>query len=135
VFAGAFIFNIPSNNQPFTKTGGCMSSTSYTTFAVWPHQHKLGTHQKVTVTRGGNATVLHDDAYSFNEQNYYAQTPMFDIQQGDKIDVACTWVNNTGNTVMFGESSNDEMCFAGFYRFPAQNEGIAKCTDTNGIGF
>jgi hypothetical protein len=139
VFAGKILFSIPSNDQDFTTIGGCTVSTGFTTFAVWPHQHQLGTHQKISVIRGTGqsavTTVLHDGAYSFSEQNYYLQDPMFEVQAGDKIEVACTWRNNTGRSVGFGESSEEEMCFGGFYRFPALNEGIAKCTDTGGLGF
>jgi hypothetical protein len=139
VFAGGFLFQIPANNPSFTYSAGCdipASSPGFTTFAVWPHQHQLGTHQKITVTRAGTDHVLHDGAYSFNEQNYYLPIPMFDVQANDRIRVACTWDNSGNNSmVFFGESSTEEMCFGGFYRFPALNEGIAECTDTGGAGF
>ena len=138
VFAGAFIFNIQPG-QTLDKTGGCTSTTAFNIFATWPHQHQLGTHHKFTVTRGtgGNAvtTTLHDDAYAFTEQNYYLAEPEFAVMPGDKLETTCTWKNTTNATVGWGESSNDEMCFTGLYRYPAQNEGIAKCTDTNGVGF
>ncbi len=139
VFAGAFLFSIPANTETFSKTGGCNATTPYNIFATWPHQHQLGTHHKFTVTRGTGAnavvTTLHDDAYSFSEQNYYLTDPEFAVQAGDRLDTTCTWKNDTNSSVMWGESSNDEMCFTGLYRYPALNEGIAKCTDTNGAGF
>jgi hypothetical protein len=138
VFAGAFIFSIPPAETPdevFVKTGGCTVQSSFNVFAVWPHQHLLGTHHKTVRKRNGVETVMHDAAYAFTEQNYYLQTPEVDIAPGDQIQTTCTWHNNTNGNVGWGESSNEEMCFSGLYRYPAQNEGIAKCTDTNGVGF
>lgn len=134
VFAGGFGFNIPkaadpANPPPFTFTGGCTSDKAYSIFAVWPHQHQLGTHQKVSVTRGAETTVLHDGPYDFQEQNYYLQNPMFNVEVGDEIKVACTWENTTNSAVGFGESSTKEMCFSGLYRFPAQNDGRFHCAD------
>lgn len=136
VFAGRFNVSIPvttPQKPETTLTGGCTSDKAYTLFAVWPHQHQLGTHQKVSIDRGQNpnvvTTVLHDGAYNFQEQNYYLQSPVFDVQVGDRIKVDCTWKNTTGSTVTFGESSTQEMCFSGLYRFPAQNDGRFHCTD------
>ncbi len=127
VFAGTGNFAIPSNNQPYTKTTTCNASTAYRLFAVWPHMHQLATHQKVELIRGGTPTVLHDLAYDFEEQKYYSKTPEVQVQQGDQIRVACTWVNNTGSEVRFGEGSNEEMCFTGLYRYPATNAGVFSC--------
>jgi hypothetical protein len=132
VFAGRFQISIgagtPAAPKTTTLTGGCNNTKTYTLFAVWPHQHQLGTHQKVSVVRNAATTVLHDGPYDFQEQNYYLQNPMFDVLPGDRINVECTWVND-GPAVGFGESSNQEMCFSGFYRFPAQNDGRFNCTD------
>ena len=134
VFAGAFLFNLQPG-QTTSKSGGCTATAPFNIFAVWPHQHKLGTHHRFTVTRGSDVTTLHDAAYEFSEQNYYLKSPEFAVEVGDKLQTTCTWLNDTTGSVTFGESSNQEMCFTGLYRYPAQNEGIAKCTDTNGAGF
>jgi hypothetical protein len=138
VFAGKFLFQIPNNNQPYTTSGGCTANRDYTLFAVWPHQHKLGTHHKFEIVRNGTATVLHDDAFGFEEQNYYLMSPEFQVLQGDQIRTTCTWVNNTGGNVGFGDSSDQEMCFTGLYRYPAPQTGgtnLFQCTDTGGAGF
>jgi len=135
VFAGKFAFSIPANNQPYTVSGGCNAASNYTLFAYWPHMHQLATHQKLEITHAGNTTVLHDAAYAFGEQKYYAQTPEFAVQAGDQIKVTCTWVNNTGSTVNFGDSSDAEMCFTGLYRYPAADTNLFQCTDTGGVGF
>jgi hypothetical protein len=127
VFAGTNNFEIPPNGQPYTKTSGCTVNTPYRLFAVWPHMHQFATHQKVELIRGGASTVLHDLSYDFKEQKYYLKTPEVQVQQSDQIRVSCTWVNTTTSSVRFGESSNDEMCFTGLYRYPAANSGVFSC--------
>lgn len=135
VFAGKFAFQIPANNQDYTVKGGCTANKAFTLFAVWPHMHQIANRSKFELTRAGNTQVVHDKAYDFNEQSYYKQSPEIQVQVGDKIDVSCTWKNNTGSTIGFGDSSNKEMCFVGMYRYPAAGAGLFECTDTGGIGF
>ncbi|KAB2900199.1 MAG: hypothetical protein F9K40_09510 [Kofleriaceae bacterium] len=137
-FSGRFLgWSIPNNGEPVTTSGGCTAESDFTLFAVWPHQHQLGTHHKFEIIpNGGQAVTLHDAAYNFTEQSYYLTQPMHQVRQGDTIRTTCTWVNNTDiSNVGFGESSDEEMCFTGMYRFPAQNTNLFRCTDTQGIGF
>lgn len=137
VFAGKFLFSLPSQAAPTLVTGGCTipSGRSYSLFAVWPHMHQLATHQKVSIIRGGTPTVLHDDDFRFGEQNFFEQSPEVPLTGGDQVRVECTFVNTTGRTVTFGDSSDAEMCFAGLYRYPAQGSNLFECTDNpNGVG-
>jgi hypothetical protein len=126
VFAGKVQFSVPTGMSDLK--GGCMVSSPYTLFAVWPHMHQIATHQKVTLTHGATTTVLHDGAYSFLEQTYYLKTPEVAVAAGDKIEVTCSYNNTTGSPVTFGESSTDEMCFSGLYRYPAANAGLFQCS-------
>ena len=137
VFAGKFLFQVPANPAPYTVTGGCTiaAGRNYQLFALWPHMHQIATHQKVSVIRGGNPTVLHDDAFSFGEQNFFEQTPEVNLVGGDQIRVECTYENTTGAAVPFGDSSDSEMCFAGLYRYPATGSNLFECTDNpTGVG-
>ncbi len=135
VFAGAFGIRLQPQATPQNVSGGCTVATPYTLFAVWPHMHQLATHQKVELTRMGTTTVLHNLDFDFAEQTYYLKTPEIQVLKDDVIRVTCTYINTTGVQVTWGDSSNQEMCFSGFYRYPALNDGLAKCTDTGGIGF
>lgn len=130
VFAGNMLFSIPSANPPTPTTieGGCTVNRPYSLFAVWPHMHQIAHHQRVELIRGGTTTVLHDLAFDFQEQKYYPQSPEIQVQTGDRIRVKCTYLNDTGRAIRFGDSSNDEMCFAGLYRYPAANAGLFECT-------
>ncbi len=138
VFAGGFGLRIPGNGMTTNFTAGCTvpANQSYTLFALWPHMHVLATNSKFVVRRGTTPTTLHDMPYSFNEQTYWKMSPEFQIQGGDKIEVTCSWINPSGRPeVRFGDSTNQEMCFTGMYRYPAANNGLFQCTDTGGIGF
>ena len=135
IFAGRINFSVPANPiedpmRQYPVTGGCDVQTPYTLFAVWPHMHKLAVHQKVELLRGDEEPmILHDKDYTFLEQSYYLKSPEVQVQAGDKIQVTCDYVNTTGHLVTFGDSSDQEMCFAGLYRYPAQNAGLFQCTD------
>jgi hypothetical protein len=49
---------------------------------------------------------------------------MLKLKAGDTVDVECTYNNTTDRTVAFGESSLDEMCFIGLYKFPLSDDGL-----------
>jgi len=119
MFSGSFLINVPSDGQPHVVHGSCQVPTDWHIFTLWPHMHQTATHQKWTYTEGANAPVtLLDDDYMFTEQKNY---PIADtlLKSGDKIDTYCTYVNNTGTTLQFGDGSDKEMCFTGMYKYPA----------------
>jgi hypothetical protein len=112
-----------------TQTGACAMSHDVTLFAVFPHMHQLGAHLKAVAHSGGAATVLVDAPYSFDTQLYYPVAPELPMKAGDSVDVECSYENPGAADVLFGDSSLDEMCFVGLYRYPrAQNSGIT-CID------
>lgn len=118
ILAGTFLVNLPPTGEPHTVHGECEIDTPGTVLNLWPHMHQLGTHMVVR----HNETVKLDEAYDFEEQINWPTE--FAIAAGDRIEVDCTYVNDTGSTVTWGESSDQEMCFAGFYRYPAAGRGF-----------
>lgn len=132
VFAGKILFTVPADNTPHDIVGGCTVNTPYSLFAVWPHMHKSAIHSKLEIIHNSTTTVLHDAPYAFAEQYYYKKAPEIQVASGDQIKVTCTFQNNTGSTIMFGDSSNQEMCFTGLYRYPTQNASVTQCTDIPG---
>jgi len=118
MFSGTFVINIPSDNTPHTATGSCTAPVDWHIFTLWPHMHQTATHQTWSYTHGGTKNTLLDDAYSFFEQRNY---PIADtlVAKGDTITTVCTYVNNTGTTMTFGDGSDKEMCFTGMYKYPA----------------
>lgn len=133
VFAGTFDINIQATaNIEQTAEGGCTLSADANLIAVWPHMHQLATHQLVTLTPSGSSTPMNlsDRAYSFSEQKNYPWTTPLAVHAGDKLWTKCTYVNTTNplRAVQFGESSLDEMCFTGIYRYPASGGNLFSCT-------
>jgi len=124
-FSGTTNINVPSD-APTTHTavGGCSAPTDYHIFTLWPHMHQTGVRQKLTL----NGTALLDTAYSFNEQKNY---PIADtlVHANDKIQTTCEYMNSTGATINFGESSDQEMCFTGIYRWPAAGNLLGCVTN------
>jgi hypothetical protein len=119
-FAGDVNLNIPGNNLPHVESGGCNSlNRSFSIVALWPHMHQYATHQKVEFIHDGVPTTVLDEAYSFSDQGNYPQTPNLEFQSGDGINVTCTYVNPGPSSVEWGDSSTEEMCFVGIYRYPA----------------
>jgi Copper type II ascorbate-dependent monooxygenase, C-terminal domain len=119
-FSGSYAISIPSDNQPHVVNGGCAVAHDFHVFTLWPHMHQIATHQTFSVTPMGSVTanMLLDTDYSFSDQKNYPMTDTI-VHAGDRITTGCTYVNNTGSTVTFGESSTNEMCFTGIYRYPA----------------
>jgi hypothetical protein len=115
-----------------TQTGACAMSHDVTLFAVFPHMHQLGTHLKATAEpAGGSPAVLVDAPYSFDDQVYYGVEPQLSLKSGDLVNVECTYQNPGTETVSFGDSSLEEMCFVGLYRYPRGDGGLV-CSSSGG---
>lgn len=136
VFAGKIVFYVDpvplTVTEPTPIVGGCDVNTPYTLFAVWPHMHQSAVHSKLELTHNGTKTTLHDAPFGFAEQEYYKKSPEVQVAAGDHITVTCSFLNHTGARITFGDSSNQEMCFTGLYRYPSQNASITQCTDVPG---
>ena len=130
VFGGQYAIFLQS--QPGveqTINGGCTFNSSATVVALWPHMHQLGRHMRVVHESNGGNTTLLDTAFDFNEQLNYPIAPV-QVNAGERLDVDCTYINDTGSIVTFGDSSSQEMCFVGIYRYPATNAGVFDCVET-----
>jgi hypothetical protein len=128
VFAGSFnVYLQPNATMTQTVTGECQATSDYSLFALWPHMHKLATKQLVEHVSTSGTAILHEQPYMFEEQKYWPQQPLVQVKTNDKIRVTCSYINDTNKTVTWGDSSDQEMCFAGLYRYPAKNSGIFEC--------
>jgi hypothetical protein len=103
-------------------SGGCTLPSDTKYFAVFPHMHQIGTHIKVDAVVGGTTMNLYDNDYSFNNQDFAEFTPIA-MAKGDKVNVTCTYDNETGMPVKFGQSSYNEMCYAISYFYPPISTG------------
>jgi hypothetical protein len=110
---------VPPNKS--TQTGRCTTPANVTVFALAPHMHMLGSHMKVSYANadGSGARPLMDQDYSFDEQRFASLAQPLVSGAGGKITVECSYMNPTGQTVYFGESSTQEMCYALTFVYPA----------------
>jgi hypothetical protein len=122
ILAGPIMLSIPPGQS--TTTGQCTIMSDTTVFAIAPHMHQLGVHLKAVLERAtGGTETLFDGPYDFEDQRQTA-TDHLALQAGDVVQVDCTFDNDTNRDVRFGESSLDEMCFLGLYRYPVAGEGL-----------
>lgn len=116
--AGPLRLEIPPGRS--VQTGVCTVEYDFQIFSVFPHMHQMGRHMKVVAERAGREpVVLHDGAFDFTHQVSHRIEPPLAMAAGDRIQIACTYENETGEQVHFGESSDDEMCLAQLARFPS----------------
>jgi hypothetical protein len=129
VFGGKYSINLPHDpNNTQDVVGGCRFQQAATLTAHWPHMHQLGRNMKIVHQSNAGNVTIHDDAYDFNEQINYSIDPI-QVAAGERFEITCTYLNDTGGTVTFGDSSNSEMCFVGLYRYPATGADIFACTE------
>ncbi len=109
-------------------TGVCTFKKDATLFGVAPHMHQLGVHMQVIAhsSESGSQTIL-DAPYAFNDQQITPLGAELPMRAGDRVEIRCDYRNDTGETVSWGESSLDEMCFAGLYRYPRDPDGVFTC--------
>lgn len=119
VLAGPIELTIPSDGLPHSVSGECTATSPYTLFALWPHMHTFATHQKVEVLGSAGPNTLINHEFRFEEQKYFPLAPMREVATGERVRVTCTYVNNSGGVVTYGDGTSSEMCFSGLYRFPA----------------
>jgi hypothetical protein len=84
----------------------------------WPHMHRLGTHMKTVINhKRGMAETVFDKVFDFNHQIHYPSE--YAMLPGDTMTATCTFNNTTDHGVVFGESTDDEMCYQFVYSWPA----------------
>jgi len=114
-------FTIPATNQPYTRN--CTLTvpaelSGRTLFGALPHMHKLGTAITTTLERPGQQAVDlgTQNSFSFQNQTWFAVNAQ--TQTGDVIRTKCTWTNDTGSPVTYGERTSDEMCYSFTMYYP-----------------
>ena len=121
MLSGPLRFTIAPGMQ--TIRHQCAIREAQTVFAIFPHMHQLGVHLKSTASVGGQNEVLHDGMYDFEEQYHKALEPLA-LSIGDTITTECTYQNDPGRMVGFGESSDTEMCFSILFRYPSTGNSL-----------
>jgi len=115
----SYIFGNPSVNLPPKQVselrGDCKVRGPVKLIAGFPHMHTLGKSMRLEV--GSSESTLKEvwkrDPFSFHDQAIDSLN--LEIPAGSHTRVTCAWNNTTDQTVKYGESTHDEMCyFMGF---------------------
>lgn len=123
-FAGTAQILIPEDAPPtHEESGTCEMAADATILNWWPHMHQLGRNMKIDL----DGEEVFNEPFNFLEQKNYPVE--LEVQAGQQVEVTCTFEGNPDQDVTWGDSSNEEMCFAGFYRYPKTGESFC------GLGF
>jgi hypothetical protein len=97
-------------------------------FSITTHQHRLGTGIKVweSAQSGDMGTQIADDT-DWANPSWKLLAPQYDFNGTNGLTFQCDWTNTTNQTVTFGESALQEMCFVGGFYYPSQ--GFQVCLD------
>jgi hypothetical protein len=107
-------------NDTTVESTACVIASDLSLIFAVPHMHTRGRHLKLTHTpQGGEPVDLLDAPYDFDEQRHEAYDPAVHLAAGDTIAIECTYENDSDDPITFGESTTDEMCFAGLWVYPA----------------
>jgi len=134
-FWGTQDINIPPNGSDDTGVKFQQALSATKTFALTTHQHHLGTRMRVWQTDSPDALPPAPlaDTSNWSDPPLVLLDPPLTFPQGNGVFSSsglayeCEWQNNTPQTVGFGESVNDEMCFLWHYYYPSQ--GFQICLD------
>jgi len=128
LMAAKFALDIPPGES--THTGTCYMNGDVTLISMSPHMHMMGSYMKVVAQSSTDGdVVMWDEPYNFDLQTVRLLDAPIQMKQGDAIKVQCSY-NNTGSTTLhWGDSSLDEMCIAGVYRYPPRGGGIICATN------
>jgi hypothetical protein len=101
-------------------------------FAITGHTHKLGTDMQVGLrtAAGQSVTSLYKpNPFSWDEPETATYPTPVVLNSGSSFEFSCEWNNTTADTVGFGESATDEMCFFWAYYYPAKGAKVCAHTE------
>ncbi|MBP8810089.1 MAG: hypothetical protein KBG48_01615 [Kofleriaceae bacterium] len=135
IFAGTPDIDLPS--RPTAQTVGptylpLQGLGGSNVFAITGHTHELGTDVQVAIATSADdpgTPVYAPTNFSWDEPETVYHAPVFQIPTEGGFRFTCTYVNDTGRRVGFGEGVDDEMCFFWLYYYPSK--GAKVCAHTN----
>jgi hypothetical protein len=107
-------------------------------FGITGHTHQFGTNVTVAVSANKDdpgKSVYDVPNWSWSEPPTVYQDPPFQVPAGGGFRFSCSWNNTSDQSVKFGESANDEMCFFWAYYYPSKGAFVCAHTDQVPGGF
>jgi hypothetical protein len=92
-------------------------------FAMTGHTHRFGTNVQVGVSpsEDGEVTPKYEpENFVWDNPEVVTFAPTFQVPTGGGFKYSCSWSNPTDQTITFGESANQEMCFFWAYYYPSK---------------
>jgi hypothetical protein len=141
LFIGTPDINLPDKmsteiHQFFDPTRASLDLTGAKFFAITGHTHKLGLDVQVgtaTVAGAPVTPVYTPKPFLWSEPVTTTHQPEFQLPNQGGFDFRCSYYNNTGKPVEFGESANDEMCFFWAYYYPSRGAHVCAHTTYSGL--
>ncbi len=127
-FFGTLNINIPPNATWSTPQLFQAGPAGTQLISITTHQHRLGTGIQVweSAQQGDMSNQIADDK-DWSQPSWRLLSPGFAFDGTSGLTFQCSWTNTTSQTVSFGESALDEMCFVGGYFYPGS--GLDFCVD------
>lgn len=124
---GKMTLNLPphSNSEVVSTCKPQMMTGPSHILYVTPHMHTKGVHSKGVINRAsGEQVTFLDEPFEFREQRLYrmpedGSAPDLLLNPGDTISTTCDWVNDTDQSLVYGQSTSNEMCFMTVWAWPA----------------
>jgi hypothetical protein len=107
-------------------------------FAVTGHTHQWGTavtiEQLASTAAAAGTTIYDHEGWNWEEPEVQRYDPPLSMPAGAGFRFTCEWDNRSEppQTVGFGESANDEMCFFWAYYYPSRGHKI--CIHSEQLG-
>jgi hypothetical protein len=118
--------DIPPHTPMALNQMNCTVSQDLDVFAVLGHMHKHGVHLDISRGATAGAEMLYEENWNFDTQPV---TPIsFKVNPNDNVFLRCTHQNDGDVPLVYGESSDTEMCALLMYYAPARP--INGCTNT-----
>ena len=98
-------------SQPGSVTNDCVVEKDVEIFAWWPHMHRFGTSLSLSIgaDEGSLKEVYRVAPWDFDNQKMDAMK--LSIPAGSMSRITCEYENPLPADLVFGESSDNEMCF------------------------
>lgn len=121
---GTYNWTIPAGDEAFThkESFNWNEGISVSVWASFPHMHVLGSGYDFSLEKpdGSEECVTRSENYDFNNQLTYMFKEPVVLEDGDKVNISCTWNNSESNdslihsppqATQYGERTDEEMCY------------------------
>jgi hypothetical protein len=128
LFIGTTNVSIPPNstwstNQQYFQVPSNYNSSNF--WAITGHEHHLGTKVQIwSATSSSDPGSLVYTSTSWSDPPVTTFSPPIRVPAGGGFKFQCDYDNTTSQTVSFGESANNEMCFFWSYYWPSQGAQV-----------